>query len=86
MGIEITDEMVLALYSALPIGLQIPGEYSLDEMQEWVKPMLGIVERDYRLMKLCPESLTPDLRCALAEHHAADHGGVTPRGSKVTWS
>ena len=84
--IEPTDEMATAGWDALPVSAQESGDVDLDDMKAVLAVVLALVERDYRLDRICREELIPGVHCARPAHVRGDHEAAMPTGSRVTWS
>lgn len=74
-----TDEMIEAVESSTP-HLDDAGR------RRMVARVLALVERDYRLDKICREQLMPDVYCARPRHDRGDHEARMRTGSVVKWS
>lgn len=81
MTIEQTDEMTNAVRAFAP------APCSVKQAKRMLVAVLAIVERDYRLIPLCPEELMPGVRCLRQDHACeGEHEGILPTGSTVKWS
>lgn len=84
--IELTDEMYGAFEAAAwPEGWSGGDPF----LSDGLAAVLAVVERNYRLTKVCTEELVPGLRCVretYGEPHRGDHEGETSTGSTVKWS
>lgn len=47
--------------------------------------VLAVVERDYRMVRICGAQLGTSMRCERAEHDEGDHEAIAPGGSLVRW-
>lgn len=81
MTIEPTEEMINSIRAF------VPAPCGVEQARKAASLILAVVERDYRLIPRCPESLTPELLCGQpADDGHGLHIAKTPTGSRVTWS
>ena len=81
MTIEITDQMVYAFAGEPEITAT-----DAHAIRVGLEAVLAIVQRDYRLDRICREELMPGVHCAKPAHVKGDHEAKLPTGSAVSWS
>lgn len=82
--IKPSAEMRDAFYADGDERCEIPG--CIDCFDDRLSAVLAIVERDYRLDRICREELMPGVHCARPAHVRGDHEAALPGGSAVKWS
>jgi hypothetical protein len=90
--IEPTDEMVTAAAEVAEeemirrLGRDLGTIHRDDIIRAILAAGLALVERDYRLDRVCREELVPGVHCVRPAHVRGEHEAKMPTGSTVAWS